>query len=145
MTTKAIIRYGLLAICCLMESLIQADTIDQKTEGTCNPALSNIKGDIIINCYEPSKIHNDSIKDLPQETLPESKPVKLRLDVGLKKSPSAKEPSFCMLKASDYVLPLKIVTSSNKKWCKIRVVNSKKCNEGNEGFIRPNYLSTGCV
>ncbi|MCP5274263.1 MAG: hypothetical protein H6936_05315 [Burkholderiales bacterium] len=70
-------------------------------------------------------------------TYHESKPIKLNEDVGLRLLPDVEKSAYCKLKATDYILPLEVTKSLNKVWCKVRVVDSKNCRVGYEGFIRP--------
>lgn len=46
-----IIRYGFLLICCLTITLAQAESIDQKTQGWCSPAVNKTGGNVEIHCH----------------------------------------------------------------------------------------------
>lgn len=127
-------------------TIIQNDSENEITNTSCSPVVNNAAGNVIINCNDLSRVLEKPLEESSQETYKkEAKPTKLRKDIGLKNSPNAEVPPYCLLQATDYVLPLETVKSQNQMWCKIKVVDSKNCNRDDKGFIRPNYLSTGCI
>ncbi len=92
--------------------------------------------------YLPDK---SSIEEVLLQTPLDMKSVELKENIGLRRSPDVEKPAYCTLEALDHVFPIEIVKSLNGGWCKIRVVDSENCNVGDIGFIRPIFISTGCI